>query len=94
MGKKKVNFDQGLASSAVTALTTLRTQLTGFQRTETPPRNHALDGWTGPYADEFQQAGGPNGWIPGDAANLATAIGLTIKAIEDGAAAAKAKNAG
>lgn len=92
MGKTKVNFDQGLASAAIEALTTLRSQLIGFQQTESGPRNNALNGWTGPYADSFQQAGGPNGWIPGEAGNLATAIAVTIRAIEDGAAEAKAKN--
>ena len=90
--KTKVNFDQALASAAVDALNTLRSQLVGFQHSETPLRKNALDGWNGPYADQFK--GAANGWIPGEAGTLATAIGVTIKAIEDGAAQAKAKNGG
>lgn len=90
--RTKVNFDQALASAAIDALNTLRSQLVGFQHAEDPLRKNALNGWSGPYADRFK--GAANGWIPGEASTLATAIGVTIKAIEDGAAAAKAKNAG
>ena len=87
---KKVNFNQQLATEAVDALNTLSAQLRKFQQMENGPRTSALKDWRGPDADQFT---GRVPWITGQAANLITAIGGTIRAIEEGASAAKTQNA-